>query len=745
MRSGARPKGRRTRCRSTLRWGPPGVLHTQTAAPSPRQVGKQVAGELLERIEHSVREVETRVTSPLVDFMFQNLNTGGSNIAGVLWKNADQIRDLARDHIDVTSRVPSITATDPVGVVRGLGDDLDNPVLQAFRALVVDGALEQIANLASQYDAVDRLFHQYQRNQDVTLRLNAKRPGLGDLLDPLLQLSNSPQMSSIRSRNRPFVSPVRSFLMSRLAMLTTHEFSYDFPTFFVYRNHFRTVSLGMNPALLFTMLQGTWNPWDSLAAGLLHEADHVVLRHLTGRDLHESAFGTKIENLDPPTQAVARHCTQMAQEGFINYRITVTGFNRFSSLADLPEIKPGDFDWDRLEEDARVKLVWPRDLYFLDGVPKEQNDWNRWEDVPGHPGLVRPDPNAVLFAPPPLHELVHGDRRVALVNPVNPYLLYLMYREHVNLPVSFEEFAKTDVAMYRFLFPVFQQLMQEEQGQQAGQPSSQGTPQPGRACGHCGTQDQQGEEGEAQGPSELDELQERLLEETLDSAQSGNQEAEKELTDLHDRFGPQEGSKVWGTVPVGAIRDTDQPVPVSERSPAMWRALLSQVCGSMLEPEEVLQFPRRQVGARPFWLRAGKDMPITSGLRDQAKPSALVFLDASGSIDTATLKDLQRTIPVAVPEGEIHWFTFDTQVYELDPQNPQIRGGGGTSFSCIMEKVDEFEKENGDKPVDVVIVVTDGYAGHIEPTDRDRWIWLLVQGGDDWMAGKGMRVIKLDS
>lgn len=71
------------------------------------------------------------------------------------------------------------------------------------------------------------------------------------------------------------------------------------------------------------------------------------------------------------------------------------------------------------------------------------------------------------------------------------------------------------------------------------------------------------------------------------------------------------------------------------------------------------------------------------------------------------------------------------------------RAGGGTDFGPLSHYVDQVKPTR-------VIVVTDGIAPRIEPTDPSRWLWVLPaprpgsrqQGPPSWMPG--MRVEYVD-
>ena len=49
--------------------------------------------------------------------------------------------------------------------------------------------------------------------------------------------------------------------------------------------------------------------------------------------------------------------------------------------------------------------------------------------------------------------------------------------------------------------------------------------------------------------------------------------------------------------------------------------------------------------------------------------------------------------------------------------------------------IDDYAAEL-EEPPDAVIVLTDGYAAPLVPREPDRWIWLILPGGNPWPASK---------
>ena len=101
----------------------------------------------------------------------------------------------------------------------------------------------------------------------------------------------------------------------------------------------------------------------------------------------------------------------------------------------------------------------------------------------------------------------------------------------------------------------------------------------------------------------------------------------------------------------------------------------------------------------------------------------MFFIDASGSV--WDLRDRFFAVAASLPEKEyeVVLCSFDCSVYLLDMKNPEVRGGGGTSFTILENWI--VNKLGGIYP-DVVFVLTDGVGDRVHPKKPERWHWLLT-------------------
>lgn len=230
-------------------------------------------------------------------------------------------------------------------------------------------------------------------------------------------------------------------------------------------------------------------------------------------------------------------------------------------------------------------------------------------------------------------------------------------------------------------------------------------------------------------PTTLKNAVEGALSTAIQDALAGDQEMRKTLEDLE--AATPAGSKVWGNLGMGALRGET----AKGRAHPMWSVLLRDAIKSKLSEE----------GDRPRYNRKTVGIPTRPGFGRPLSPIGrveitrpLIAIDTSGSMSAEILNRISKMIGM-IENAEPEWIAFDAVAWPFNLGEP-LQGGGGTSFSSIVDYInDEMEEEP-----DAIIVVTDGYAPRIEPALRDRWIWLITEGGDPWPQEVGMHCIQVD-
>jgi len=137
------------------------------------------------------------------------------------------------------------------------------------------------------------------------------------------------------------------------------------------------------------------------------------------------------------------------------------------------------------------------------------------------------------------------------------------------------------------------------------------------------------------------------------------------------------------------------------------------------------------------WMRASRKGwhmdAVMPGMKLDPMIDIAVALDASGSISESMLKDFLSEIQgimESFPAYRIHVVTFDTEAYnpaQYDSDNLdnicdyEVKGGGGTDFTCIFD----YLKENEIEPKRLV-VFTDGYPfGSWGDENYADTVWIL--------------------
>ena len=111
---------------------------------------------------------------------------------------------------------------------------------------------------------------------------------------------------------------------------------------------------------------------------------------------------------------------------------------------------------------------------------------------------------------------------------------------------------------------------------------------------------------------------------------------------------------------------------------------------------------------------------------EDSKVEIWLFLDVSGSC--YALRDHFFSAALTIPEDKIkiRAFSFDTKTYEVDLSSGQLRGGGGTSFHIIEERIQQELRPSQKYPV--VFVFTDGWGTQVRPSEPKKWHW-FIDGG----------------
>ena len=208
-----------------------------------------------------------------------------------------------------------------------------------------------------------------------------------------------------------------------------------------------------------------------------------------------------------------------------------------------------------------------------------------------------------------------------------------------------------------------------------------------------------------------------------------NQKAADELKVLMDvTQGDDRLSALWGRHSAHRLLG----VEVGTRTSNFWRSWVMGSIATRIDPGTRWIYPEK-LGAVMMVL-GSRDIPLRPrGHREI--PAGRVYCDTSGSMSREFLNALAPHLR-ELDDVKIEFHDFDPVVEDV---GQCLRDGAGTNFDCIEEHVRGL-----DESPDFVLVITDGHAPHITPSEPDKWIWLIVPTGDEWPAAAGMACRRLD-
>lgn len=109
------------------------------------------------------------------------------------------------------------------------------------------------------------------------------------------------------------------------------------------------------------------------------------------------------------------------------------------------------------------------------------------------------------------------------------------------------------------------------------------------------------------------------------------------------------------------------------------------------------------------------------------------FIDFSGSCILYRDRFFKAAKSLPKDVFNINVYCFDTRVKKISLENPELVGGGGTSFSCLEKYIQSSIKSKEIKQYpDAVFVMTDGYGDSIRPQNPGNWHFFI----SDYERGK---------
>ena len=305
--------------------------------------------------------------------------------------------------------------------------------------------------------------------------------------------------------------------------------------------------------------------------------------------------------------------------------------------------------------------------------------------------------------------------KVAIVDPTKVYESYRnQIKKNGGTPVPVDEFYATDLGCFSHLESLPKQIDPKGKG----------------GCVHI-SDGQNGDSNAPLDPTEVHKFMDKILSGAIQAAKNGRQGAKDEILKWMDSS--PEASQMWGDLGAGVLRGET----TKSRKTDLWERWTAEAIASRMAEGSKWRYNKKL----PF------DPRVSANGREPKKHGA-VFVDASGSMSSEVLEKISNLIG-ELDNIVVEWHSFDGEVWPFEAGN-EFHGGGGTSFQIIDDHLQEGNSSNSngehccDEDQDFVLVLTDGYAPHITQTDPDKWIWLIVPGGDAWPMNAGMSCREID-
>lgn len=221
----------------------------------------------------------------------------------------------------------------------------------------------------------------------------------------------------------------------------------------------------------------------------------------------------------------------------------------------------------------------------------------------------------------------------------------------------------------------------------------------------------------------LDQIIDRIIEESnqqdldnlVQSLQEANPDALKENKALSRLAGSEPGLETI-ILPIKVIKKKRKWETVIKR----WA---KDKMRTQFAPEEQWVMPNRR-WADITDVILPSEYVVESQTKD--KMDVWFFQDVSGSCVHLVERFFDAALSIPEERFNIRAFCFDTRTHEINLKKREVKGGGGTSFTCLENTIQRKIQEEGCKYPSAVFVITDGYGDRMSAEYPDRWFWFLT-------------------
>lgn len=191
---------------------------------------------------------------------------------------------------------------------------------------------------------------------------------------------------------------------------------------------------------------------------------------------------------------------------------------------------------------------------------------------------------------------------------------------------------------------------------------------------------------------------------------------EEELKGLHQGTGP---GGMWSFV-------TDEKVKKNKK----WETVIKNWARKYIKDDfrrvEHWAPSNRRWALLPDDIILPTEMEIEEDSIVKDKVLVYFFIDMSGSCVGYKDRFWKAAKSLPTKRFDVKYFSFDTDVYTVDIAQNKMKGGGGTYFHILEDKIQKDIKKENIKYSDAVFILTDGAGDIVHPQYPERWVWFLT-------------------
>lgn len=181
-------------------------------------------------------------------------------------------------------------------------------------------------------------------------------------------------------------------------------------------------------------------------------------------------------------------------------------------------------------------------------------------------------------------------------------------------------------------------------------------------------------------------------------------------------------NQMAGTVAAGILKVLNISKVAKKRK---WETVIKNWAKTAIKykEEDQWQMPNRRYSFLSQDLILPSEAELEIPKKDRVK--VWFFQDTSGSCAHLAERFFKAALSLPEDKFDVRAFCFDVRIYPIDLKKPQVKGFGGTSFTCISNYINRTIEAEGCKHPGAVMIITDGAGDYVNPTYPEKWYWFL--------------------